>query len=361
MQNLLNRIADLAQRAQQVMSKLDITNKQTELNELEQQSAQPEFWTHQEQAQSTMRKIGRLRSQIEDTGKLNQRVQQLQSDAQDLDEDDAEMMSLVTSDFADVEQMLEKLELSAYLSGRYDASDAIFSIHAGQGGTEANDWSEILLRMYTRYFNQQGWQVNIIHQVLGTEAGISTITLEVVGDYAYGYLKHEQGTHRLVRNSPFNSAGLRQTSFAGVEVMPKIDDSVELDINEADIEFTAVRSSGAGGQNVNKVATSVRLVHKPTGIAVTSSVSRTQSANRKYAMDLLRSRLAQIEEEKMRSEMAQIKGEHKQFAWGNQIRNYVLQPYKLVKDVRTNIETADSDSVLDGNIQMFIDAEIRQL
>ncbi len=361
LKQLNDKLAELSPRVEKIVESQDLVSKKVELARLEEESQSPEFWQQQEMAQATMRKLGRLRHQVQSLDDVQQKLEQTISDLSELQETDAEMLELIAEDLNALGEQIDKLEVATFLSGKYDHADAILSIHAGQGGTEANDWAEMLLRMYLRYCNTIGWEVSVLNQVVGTEVGISTVTVQITGDYAYGYLKHEQGTHRLVRNSPFNSAGLRQTSFAGVEVMPKLDQEIDIEIPENELEFTAVRSSGAGGQNVNKVATSVRLVHLPTGLAVTSSASRSQSQNRQIALDLLKSRLAKIEEEKLAAETAKLKGEHKDFAWGNQIRNYVLQPYKLVKDVRTGVETSNTDAVLDGDLQEFIDAEIKQL
>jgi len=308
-----------------------------------------------------MRQIGRLRHEVETVNQLHLTVETQKQELESLADEDNELLEIIAGELKSATAALEKLELQTYLGGKYDAGDAILSIHAGQGGTEACDWTEILLRMYLRYAADMGWKTEVVDELKGTEAGLASVTIEIYGDYAYGYLKHEHGTHRLVRNSPFNAAGLRQTSFAGVEVMPIITDDIDINLKPEDIEFTAQRSSGPGGQNVNKVATAVRLVHTPTGLMVTSSAGRSQSGNREVAMNLLRAKLFQLEEEKRQKEHTALKGEYKVAAWGNQIRNYVLQPYKLVKDVRTDVETAQADKVLNGEIQEFIDAEIRQL
>jgi len=355
------KLNDLQARLAAIVEKKDLPRMRQELEKLDAESSAPEFWQNQVAAQGVMREIGRLRQEVELAEQLQDQLAGQVGDLTNLTEEDSELLQMIEADLNATAKAIDKLELQTFLGGKYDSGDAILSIHAGQGGTEACDWSEILLRMYLRYAANMGWKTEIVDELKGTEAGIATVTIEIHGDYAYGYLKHEHGTHRLVRNSPFNSAGLRQTSFAGVEVMPLITDDVSINLKPEDIEFTAVRSSGPGGQNVNKVASAVRLVHTPTGITVSSSSGRSQAGNRELAMNLLRAKLFQLEEEKRQKEHTELKGEYKVAAWGNQIRNYVLQPYKLVKDVRTGVETAQSDKVLDGEIQEFIDAEVRQL
>jgi peptide chain release factor 2 len=355
------KLAELQERLSAIIVKKDLQQMRRELDTLDAQSSAAEFWQDQFAAQQVMRNIGRLRQEVELIEQLQQQLATQSSDLKNLADDEDELLEMIEADLQNTTKAIDKLELQTFLGGKYDSGDAILSIHAGQGGTEACDWTEMMLRMYLRYATIMGWKTEIVDELKGTEAGIATVMIEIHGDYAYGYLKHEHGTHRLVRNSPFNSAGLRQTSFAGVEVMPLITDDVAINLKPEDIEFTAVRSSGPGGQNVNKVASAVRLVHTPTGITVGSSSGRSQAGNRELAMNLLRAKLFQLEEEKRQKEHSELKGEYKVAAWGNQIRNYVLQPYKLVKDVRTGVETAQSDKVLDGEIQEFIDAEVRQL
>lgn len=350
------KIEEFKQRFDNLLEFVEIDSLKSEIGNLEMQSMQEGFWNDQEGAQKIMKRIGNLRNEIEVFESGKRRLDDL---VELVSLDDASLETEIQKEIDSLETQIDKLELKKYLGGKFDKCDAVLSIHAGQGGTEAMDWTAMILRMYLRYAERQGWEAEIVDEVRGQEAGFSSVTIVIRGRYAYGYLKKEHGTHRLVRISPFNAQALRQTSFTGVEVMPVVEEDIDIEIKDEDIEFSAVRSGGKGGQNVNKVSTSVRIRHIPTGIVVTCSTERSQLQNKENALRMLKAQLYQIEEEKKQAEMDKVKGVHKTASWGNQIRNYILQPYKLAKDLRTGVESTNPEAVLDGELDEFIEAEIR--
>lgn len=329
----------MLEQLNELKEKFKLEEKDKEIKKLEEESGKPEFWQNREEATKKMQRLVLLQKEIEEIGFME--------------------LSLEEGDEQSFQSALEKFSLKLYLSQKYDQNDAILALHAGQGGTEAMDWVSMLYRMYSRYIENRGWKYEVVDETMGEEAGIKSITLIVKGYNAYGYLKSEAGVHRLVRQSPFNADKLRQTSFALAEVWPVIEDDIEIEIKPEDIEFEAFRSSGKGGQNVNKVSTAVRIKHKPTGIIVTSQTQRYQIQNRENAMKLLKSKLWELKQAELLKQERQLKGAYKKPGWGNQIRSYVLHPYHMVKDLRTGYEESNTDSVLNGEIDRFIESYLK--
>ncbi len=318
---------------------------------LEQESAQQGFWDDPQQAQRVMRRLADAREQVETWRGLEAKAEELAGLLQLAEEEaDEELARAVAEDVTSLAAQLEEMELGLALSGEYDRRNAILAIHAGAGGTDSQDWAEMLLRMYLRWADRRGYSATILDLTPGEEAGIKSATVEVVGRNAYGYLRSERGVHRLVRISPFDASHARHTSFALVEVMPEVESEAEVNIDPEDLRIDVFRASGHGGQNVQKNATAVRITHIPTGISVVCQNERSQSRNKETAMRILEARLLEKELEKRAEEQARLKGEHVSAGWGNQIRSYVLHPYKMVKDHRTGYETSNTEDVLDGDL-----------
>ena len=334
------------------MDRLNVAGLVRQKSQLDEQVAAPDFWQDSTHAQEVVREQAKLERRVAPWVALKAEA----NDAVELSAmDDASMRAELEAQLAKLEGRFNELKEELKFSGPYDAHDVIFSIHAGAGGTDAQDWASMLLRMYVRFAEKQGWQVTTVEESVGEEAGLKSATLEISGDYAYGKLKGEHGVHRLVRLSPFNAES-RETSFAKVEIMPKIDTPDAIAIDEKDLKIDVYRSGGHGGQSVNTTDSAVRVTHLPTGIVVAIQNERSQLQNKETAMTILRSRLAQLQMEQHAEKVSELKGPNEQAAWGNQIRSYVLHPYKQVKDLRTSYTSSDPDAVLAGELDPFITA-----
>ncbi len=338
---------ELIQNCKKLFTDAQIAQKKLQIENLQKESEKESFW-QQEDARDKMQQLSSLQKEDKNFENLEKLNDDLQAAIELNLADDASSIAKV------LEKLFKEAELKQYLNGKYDRSNAILSIHPGQGGTEAMDWAEMMKRMYQRYFERKGWKYRFVGEIRGEDAGIKEAVFEIEEEYAYGYLKGEQGTHRLVRQSPFNADNLRQTSFALVEVLPILDQQNDIEIKDVDLEWNFTRAGGAGGQSVNKTNSAVELTHIPTNITVKCREERSQIQNRERAMKMLKAKLAKIEEERFENELQKAKGQHQNASWGTQIRNYVLHPYQLVKDTRTEVETSQSGEVLDGDLDQFV-------
>lgn len=340
---------------QELMDNLQIAHKKAQYDQWQLESESPTFWNNPEEAQKHMQKIGKLNMQINPWLKLAKRIED-NLELAELGEEIAEELSLEEQK---IQTEVDHMTTLAMLSGEYDNEGAILAIHAGTGGADAQDWAEMLERMYLRWLEQNGYKAEILDRSDGEEAGIKSVMISVTGEYAYGYLKSEAGVHRLVRISPFNASGKRQTSFAKVELWPDIEGDIDIEINEKDLRIDTYRASGAGGQHVQKNETAIRITHLPTGIVVQCQNQRSQLQNRERALQILKARLFEMEQNKQKADMNAIKGENIDASWGNQIRSYVLHPYQLVKDLRTGYEVGNTASVLNGELTAFMESYLR--
>lgn len=319
-----------------------------------------DFWNDVEKAQLVLQKSKAFNTKLEKYEKLIKRVDELEALIEISDmEEDISYLEEIASERKSIEDKIEELKIETLLSGEYDKNNAIFTIHAGAGGTEACDWAAMLLRMYTRWAESKGYKVETVDYLPGDETGVKSITLEITGEYAYGYLMAEKGVHRLVRISPFDAAGKRHTSFASIEVLPEITDEQDIEIKADDLRIDTYRSGGAGGQHVNKTESAIRITHLPTGIVVQCQNERSQHSNKEVAMRMLKSKLIDLKEREHKEKIEDLSGDLKDIGWGNQIRSYVFQPYTLVKDHRTGVEVGNIQSVMDGEIDEFISGYLR--
>ncbi|MDP2859067.1 MAG: peptide chain release factor 2 [Bacillota bacterium] len=348
-------------KVEELRRSLDVAARAARVSELETRMAAPDFWNDPEEAKKLVKNLTEVKRPLD-------KVQGLEARARDaremLDlieaESDLELAGELEREIDELEADLKEFELLVLLSGKYDSRAAIVSLHAGAGGTDAQDWVEILLRMYTRWAERHGFATDLLDSLPGEEAGLKSVTIGVKGEYAYGFLKSEKGVHRLVRISPFDASSRRHTSFASVEVLPEIEEDNDIEIKPEDLRIDTYRSSGAGGQHVNKTDSAVRITHIPTGVVVACQNERSQHANKETAMRIVKARLADLREQEREKEIASLRGAYQEIAWGSQIRSYVFQPYSLVKDHRTGVEEGNVQAVMDGDIDQFIQASLRE-
>ena len=357
-----HRLEDFRDEITELGNSLKIEEKKEQVSELEAKTFDPAFWSNQEKSAATLQQIKQLKTTIESYEKLCARLEDTITMAEmAIEENDESFTDEILSEEDAIKAEEERMRIETLLSGEYDRNNAIVSFHPGAGGTEAQDWAQMLYRMYTRWGEKHGFTVKLVDWLDGDEAGLKSATIVVEGTNAYGYLKSENGVHRLVRVSPFDASGRRQTSFASVEVMPELEDDGSIEIRDEDLEITAHRSSGAGGQHINKTDSAIRIVHIPTGIVVGCQTERSQLQNKETALKMLKSKLAEIKERERLDKIGDIQGVKTKIEWGAQIRSYVFMPYTLAKDTRTGYEDGNIQSVMDGNIDEFINAYLKMI
>lgn len=356
MDNLISLLAEMKKTIEGLMARLNIDQRQARIKAIEQQASAIDFWDKPDEAQKLMQEMSGLKAQVERWRKVANRI----NDTLELAElDDNDLLDELAEEVEALQPIVERMSFQAMLSGPHDQENAFLAIHAGAGGTDSQDWAEMLERMYLRWAEQNGYKVAVIERSDGEEAGIKSVTLDIKGDYAYGYLQSEQGVHRLVRLSPFDSASRRHTSFVKVELWPDIQGEIDIELNESDLRIDSYRAGGAGGQHVQKNDTAIRITHIPSGIVVQCQNERSQKQNRERALQILKVRLMDVERQKQEAELAVLKGENVDAGWGNQIRSYVLHPYQMVKDHRTDHEVGNTSAVLDGRLNDFMEAFLR--
>ena len=360
LEELREHSRNVAGRIEHLAAFLKLDEVKEKIAALEETMSRADFWDDKNNAQATVQELSAAKNSIAPFLELKKEADDFIALAELAAEEPA-FLEEADGLWSELEKHLDKLELLSFLSGKFDRNNCYFYIHAGAGGTESCDWASILLRMYRRWFERRGYKDEIIDMQPGDEAGIKSAVLKVTGEFAYGYLKAERGVHRLVRISPFDSNARRHTSFASADAFPEMEEDIELEIEEKDLKVDTYRASGAGGQYVNRTDSAVRITHIPTGVVVACQVERSQHKNRAMAMKMLKARLYELEEEKRRQQAQQLTGEKSEIGWGSQIRSYVLQPYQMVKDLRTNAETGNTAAVLDGDLDMFVEAWLRHL